>query len=118
MAKKAAGKNKSAAIRDYYTANPDAKPKQVAEALAKQGLKVTPAFVSTIRANSKKKTTARRPGRPAGSTKTASSRRTISSSNPDQVSVATLLKVKKLIKEVGSIEEVSAGLSTLKQLQD
>ena len=52
MAKKTNGPNKSQAIRDYYAANPEAKPKQVVEALAAQGVDVSAAFVSTIKSTS------------------------------------------------------------------
>ena len=47
--------NKSAAIRSYAEAHPAAKSKSISAALAKDGLEVTPAFVSTILSKSKKK---------------------------------------------------------------
>ena len=45
--------NKSSAIRDFMAANPNAGPKEVADTLSKQGIKVSPAFVSTIKALTK-----------------------------------------------------------------
>jgi hypothetical protein len=45
--------NKSQAIRDYKHAHPDAKPKQISEALAKDGVEASPGFVSTILTKSK-----------------------------------------------------------------
>jgi hypothetical protein len=50
MAKKTPAKvNKSGAIRDYVTKNPDAKPKAVAEALTAKKIEVTPALVSIVK---------------------------------------------------------------------
>jgi len=42
--------NKSQAIRDYYTANPKAKAKEVVYALAKKGVMVTANLVGTVKA--------------------------------------------------------------------
>lgn len=52
--KKSAGVNKSQLIRDYMSANPDASPKAVAEAMSAQGVVVSPQFVSTTKSNAKK----------------------------------------------------------------
>jgi hypothetical protein len=41
--------NKSKAVRDFMAANPKAAPKEVSEALTKQGVKVSPAHVSNIK---------------------------------------------------------------------
>ena len=122
MAKKSAGINKSKAIREYYAANPKAKPLEVSEALKAQGVIVTAAFVSTIRSTSKKKKTIGKPGRPAGSTKTSSKKagrpagRPSSASGSDNVSIDALLKVKSMVEAVGSIEETRAALSALEKL--
>ena len=42
--------SKAQAIRDYVTEHPDMPPRTVAEALASQGLEVSPGFVSTVKA--------------------------------------------------------------------
>jgi hypothetical protein len=52
--------NKSQSIRDYMAANPQAAPKEVSEALAKQGIKVSPTFVSAIKGKSAAKKGRRR----------------------------------------------------------
>jgi hypothetical protein len=54
MAKKAAG-NKSQAIRDALSANPDKSPKEIAELLVASGYKVNAQYVSTIKSNAKVK---------------------------------------------------------------
>ena len=54
MAKKSAGGNKSAAIREALQANPEASPKEIAEKVNEQGFKVTPAYVSIVKYNQSK----------------------------------------------------------------
>jgi hypothetical protein len=54
MAKKAAA-NKSQAIRDALAAHPDKSPKEIAEILVANGLKVNAQYVSTIKSNAKVK---------------------------------------------------------------
>jgi len=47
--------NKTQAVREYYKANPKASCKEVAEALAKKGITISPLYVANIKATSKKK---------------------------------------------------------------
>ena len=54
MAKKKTSGNKSQAIRDALSANPDASPKDIAEKLVGAGHKVTPAYVSIVKYNQSK----------------------------------------------------------------
>lgn len=49
--------NKSQAIRDYLTANPNAKPAEIQKALAGKGIKVSTAFVSMLKSNDLRKST-------------------------------------------------------------
>ena len=112
MAKKS-GVNKSKAIRDYYAANPNAKPMEVSAALKKKGVDVTPAFVSTIRSTSKKKKTVGKPGRPAG---TKNARPGRPSGRGGEVSFASLLKVKSIVDEMGGVDEARAALDALEKL--
>lgn len=121
MAKKSSGVSKSQAIRDYCEANPKAKPKEVAEALATQGLVVTPQFVSTIRSNAKRKKTTRRPGRPAGSTSTKRAARpaqATAAKGKEDVSIDSLLKAKKIVQEMGGVEDAKKALDALSKLMD
>lgn len=129
MAKKTNGPNKSQAIRDYYAANPDAKPKQVVEALAAQGVDVSAAFVSTIKSTSltkgSRKVGAKRGPRSvkAGSESTttsrASARETAASRRGDAtVSIESLVKAKGLVKELGGLDNAISTLEALKRLAD
>ena len=118
MAKKIAEVNKSAEIRTYMKQNPKAKPRDVVQALKDKGINVSAQFVSTVKTNSKKGTGTKRRGRPVGSgKKTTVTRRSVSTTkSADQISVGSLLKLKDVIKEIGSIEETKAALATLEQL--
>lgn len=120
MAKKKADVNKSWEIRSYMADNPKAKPRDVVAALKDRGIDVSAQFVSTVKSTSKKKGPAKRRGRPVGSTKKAPAlTKTVSARKPGEtVSVQSLLKLKRVVKELGSIEEAKAALATLEQLAD
>lgn len=68
--------SKTDAIRNALKSTKGGSPSAVAEKLKKQGIDVTPQYVSTIKANDKRKAESgaprRKPGRPAGSTKRTS----------------------------------------------
>jgi hypothetical protein len=127
MAKKTSGPNKSQAIREYYGSNPEAKPKQVVEALAAQGIEVSPAFVSTIKSTSLTKGTKRVAKRGPRSVK---AEREVSVSRPsgrgpgapkrsgNSVSIESLLKAKGMVKELGGIDNAINTLAALKRLAD
>lgn len=124
MAKKSSGPNKSQAIRDYYAANPKAKPLEVSAALAKQGIHVTAGFVSTVKSTtitkkkgpkksaksgaSASKSVARR-GRPP-----VTAKKKETSSN--EVSLDSLLQVKKIVEEMGGVQDAKNALMALEKL--
>src|SRR5262245_60116880 len=103
MAKKSTSGTKSASIRNYKAGHPSAKPKEIAEALAKSGEKVTPAFVSTVLSNDKrrgrKRKGGRRPGRPAGGG-----------------GFESLVQAKKLADQMGGVAKAKAALDALARI--
>ncbi len=108
MARKSkSGVNKSQAIRDYITANPKSKPKEIVEALTAQGVEVSPAFVSTLKSNDKRKggKGPGRRGRPAGS-----------KSGGSVLGVESLVQAKSFADKVGGIENAREILSALSKL--
>lgn len=119
MAKKKGGPNKSLAIRTYLDAHPDAKPKEIVEAMKKKGIAVNAQFVSTVKTNSKKKPGkigTKRRGRPVGSGSKNTKRKVASSAGGQTVTVESLLKLQKVIEEIGSIEDTKSALSALEKL--
>src|SRR5262245_46405859 len=106
MAKKSTSGTKSAAIRNYKSANPTAKPKEIAEALSKSGSKVTPAFVSTVLSNERrrgKKHKGGRPGRKPGRAAGAGS-------------FDSLVQAKKLADQMGGVAKAKAALDALARI--
>jgi hypothetical protein len=106
MAKKSGGPNKSVAIREYKAAHGDAGPKAIAEALGKDGLKVTPAFVSTVLSNDRRKAGKGRRRRRGG-------RRGAPRGNQ---ALASLIQAKKLAEQMGGIEPARRALNALAKL--
>ncbi len=102
--------NKSQTVLAYMADNPEAKPKEVSEALAAKGIKVTAGAVSTIKFNAAKKGTApaAKVGRPAKSAKVSGK----GSSSLDQ-----LLAAKDLVDKVGGVDEAKRLLDALAKLR-
>jgi hypothetical protein len=106
VARKAAnGPTKSELIRSYKTEHDDAGPTAIAAALTKEGTKVTPAFVSTVLSNAKRRGrkgrrgAGRRAGRPAGG---------------DAVQV--LMQAKKMADQMGGIDKARSALDALARI--
>lgn len=119
MAKKSGGPNKSAAIREYVAANPEAKPKEIVDAMKSQGMDVSPAFVSTIKSKSatggNKKKKARGGGRPKAP-RAAASASTARAGGGGELSVNQLVKAKKLADELGGVANARAVLEALEKI--
>jgi len=109
MAKKKTVVNKSALIRDYLAANPDAGPKAVVAAIRKKGVNISEALVSFVKYKSSgKKKRRRRKKKAVAAAKPAVS---------DRVSISTLVQAKKLAEQMGGIEKAKAALAALAKLQ-
>jgi 3-methyladenine DNA glycosylase Tag len=119
MAKKSGGPNKSQAIREYYAAHPNAKPKEISAELKKQGIDVTPAFISTIRSTSmgKKKKTVKTASAKAAP-KAASVKASAPAKSTSNISIESLIKAKGLVRDLGGIDAAIATLTALKRLAD
>lgn len=111
MARKAAGGvNKSEAIRAYKAGNTNAGPKAIAEALAKDGIKVSSAFVSTVLSTDRRKagkTRRRRRGvRRAG----------MAAGRPRRDSIENLVQAKKLVDQMGGVDKARVALDALARI--
>ncbi len=95
--------NKSAEIRGYLEENPNAGPTEIVEALAQKGVEVTPSFVSNIKSKTKSGLGPRRRGRAGGSS--------------GVTSVNALVGAKKLIDQMGGIDQAQHALDVLKKLR-
>ncbi len=104
--KKAKAVNKSAAIRDFLAKNPNAKPIVVSQALAKDGIKVSPAFVSQIKLKVKQA---------AGSTRRKKSG-TNGVTGRDSFAERDLLEAKKFVDKLG-VSKARAAVELLARLK-
>ena len=108
-----AGDNKSQAIRTYLKANRGEGPTAVATALGKQGVKVTAAYVSTIKLldKRKKKGSAKKAGKKSGAKAAGRSQ-----ARKDTVSMSTLLEAKRLAAQMGGVDKAKTALDALSKL--
>ena len=107
MAKRAAGgPNKSEAIRNYKEKNPDAGPKGISAGLAKEGVKVTPAFISTVLSNDRRKA---RKGRRKGGRKPGRQ-----AAGGD--ALQALVQAKRLADQMGGVAKARSALDALARI--
>ena len=104
MARKSGGQNRSAAIRAYKDDNKNAKPKDIAAALEKDGIKVSAAYVSTVLSNDRRKS-GKGGRRRKGSDRAAGGR-----------PYADLVQAKRLADRMGGIEKAQAALNALARI--
>lgn len=118
MAKKRgrkSGSNKSQLIRDTYESlGKGARPRDVLHALNKQGVDVSRALVTNVlkRHGAAPAAGRRGPGRPR---KNAAAAKPASSG--DAVTMASVMAAKRMVGEVGSIDQARAALETLAKAQ-
>jgi hypothetical protein len=103
------GVNKSQAIRDFLTANPNMKVKEVVDALGKTGLKVSDNLVYNIKGRLKEK---RR--RKAHVVKAAKAAATTAFSNSTSIKTDAIT----MIREVKALAKKAGGYAKLKDLVD
>ena len=114
--------NKSQAVRDYVKANPKARNSEIAAALTKQGIKITPNYVATIKTQMNKARTAKKAAKAkaveaaapaAESEKTAKPTATVTLEHVKAVALTVktlggpvhLYGLLVLIKEVGGVKK-------------
>lgn len=107
--------NKSAAIRDYIAANPNAGPTEIYDALTKQGLKVSKGLVGVVKYSKPKPKSGKRPGRPVKA-KTVAVARTTKTQSSGDIQASDLIAAKKLVDSLGSIAKTREALELLERL--
>jgi hypothetical protein len=109
---KTKGKNTSQTIRDYLTTNPEAKAKEVVEALGKTGVKTNEGLVYAVKGGMKEKK--RRKKRVAKAAMAAVSKPS-SNGQPSKPSKPDAIT---MIREVKALAEKAGGYEKLKELVD
>ena len=105
--------SKSAAIREYISANPSAGPTEIYDALAKQGIKVSKGLVSVVKYSKPKSGKLR--NRPA-KTQTASTKGVSEPLSSGSMSASDLIAAKKLADSIGGIAKTREALDLLEKL--
>lgn len=110
------GGNKSALIREYFAANPNAGPTEVVNALGEKNVKVTPTLVSNVKSRMQnggsagakrgRKPGRRGPGRPPRAS-------AVEASFP----MSLLVEAKRLADQAGSIDAARQAIDALSKLQ-
>jgi hypothetical protein len=108
-ATKDTGVSKSESVRQYLAANSDATPKQVSDALAKQGIKASPTLVSGVKFHLAKK------GKSKKAAKTAA-KLPAAAGNGRSLSLDDLVEAKKLADRLGGLDKAKAALEALAKL--
>ena len=103
------GVNKSQSVRDYLTANPKAKAKDVVEALAATGLKVSENLVYGIKGGMKETSKRKKKIAKAAMAATATPSRNVAVAKADAIT---------MIREVRALAEKAGGFAKLKELVD
>ena len=99
MGKKVARGARSAAVREFVAKNPTATVKEVVEGIAKTGLNVSEGLVNVLKY------------------KKARKKRVIKNASTHGVDIKQLIAVKKLIDELGGMDQMRFAMTALEQLQ-
>ena len=102
------GVNVSQLVRDYKSQHKRSKPKDIAEALNGQGVKISAQYVSTILSNARRKKGRKVRGTTAGASDNARG----------GIDVAQLVKAKKLVDQLGGVGPAKKMIDALAKLLD
>jgi hypothetical protein len=124
--KKSQGVNKSQAVRDYLAEHPDATASTILPALAARGIDVSVALVSQIKqrlknsgeSGSGKSTTKKKAGRKKVAGRKAMTKKTTATSSraANALTADDLVEAKKLVDELGGIDQAREALKYLENL--
>jgi hypothetical protein len=112
-APKVARGSKTAAVKAALKVNPNKLPKEIAEILQAEGWDIKAQLVSVVKSAMKAKKKAKKAAEPAAEEVSAAPQLP-----KDAVSVALLVKAKKLVQELGGVKEARTALNALAQLMD
>jgi hypothetical protein len=114
--------NKSQAVREYLKAHPGAMSKEIAAALSKQGIKITPAHVANIKSQAKAKRLVRKAkaARPvAAAPQTAPAAVVVAEAPAMPANAITLDQIKavgRMVKSVGGFARFREMLDVIRQV--
>jgi hypothetical protein len=103
------GVNVSQMVRDYKSQHKRSKPKDIAAALNDRGVKISSQYVSTVLSNWRRKK-GRRVRAAAGAAQ--------SNGRGSGISIAQLVKAKKLVRKLGGVDEAKKMIDALSKILD
>jgi hypothetical protein len=108
--------NKSQAVRDYLSAQPNAMPKEVMAALAKKGIEVSRILVSTVKSKLNKTGTAKNAAKKPAAAVAPAPAVVEKPTNGGTITLEQVKKVAQTIKTIGGHERVTEVLEVIKEL--
>ncbi len=109
--------NKSQAVRDYLSAQPDAVPKDVMAALAKQGITVSRVLVSTVKTKLNKTGTGKKPAKKPAAVEAAPAPVVVEKpANGGTITLEQVKKVAQTIDTLGGYHRLTGVLDVIKEL--
>jgi len=113
MAKQTRRGEKTAAVQEYMNSHPEAMPAEIAAALTKQGIEITPGHVSTIRGNLKKAGNGKKKAtKPAPEVTPAAVEKP--AANGGTITLEQVKEVAQTIKTIGGYQRMIEVLETIK----
>ena len=113
--KKSQGPSKSQSVRDYLSENPSATASVVVPEMAERGINVSPALVSQVKKRMKE--SGQLDGQKAATKKSGSKKSSPKKSAPaNALTAENLVEAKKLVNELGGIDQARQALKFLEEL--
>jgi hypothetical protein len=106
--------NKSQVVRDYLAAHPDAMPKDVRAALAKEGIEVSRVLVSTIKSKLNKGGTGKKAAKKPATDLVAPP--AVEKPTNGGITLEQVKKVAHMLSRLGGIQRVTEMLEVIKEL--
>lgn len=107
--------NKSQAVRDYLRAHPGAKSSEIAAALTKRGITITPAHVANIKSKAQAKRSARKAAT-AAAVAPASSAPSVEAASPTSLTLQHVKAVAQTVKTIGGFDRLNELLRVIKEV--
>jgi hypothetical protein len=114
--RKTRSKSKSGAVRAYLKIKPDAGPTEIARALKRKGIQISPAHVSNVKAALRKRGERAGPSGGSSSSNGRAGRRGRRGAS-DAVSLGSLLAARRFAESVGGVDRAAELLDALTKLQ-
>jgi hypothetical protein len=108
--------NKTQAVREYLKDHPGAMSGEIATALTKQGIKITPSHVATIKTKENRSRTAKKAAKKPAAAPVATPAVVEKPTNGGTITLEQVKKVAHTIQMIGGFQRVAEVLDVIKEL--